>query len=295
MKLKVLFRSNNYSPCWELSEMFNAEQTILNRIANPLESESKEYVPLWAFYSLSPFAFPSGENGGYRLYSCRGENMGRLTAIVLDYDHGTVYDDVKTMIGEKGWKAYMHTSFSHSEEENRFRVIMPLQDPIEAGKLKERTFRDSIFTKFQGCDPCSLSIARFFKMPACPKDRMPMYRYDALDGKFFNEMDYFFNYCSMNMKQQAKEVARKEKEYRQRKILEKNEGRNIGAVKWVRNELEYLPPWNMGNNNHQKILSFNGWLTKKIGLNQSEREDIILPYINPEYEKEVKDIINGIS
>ena len=58
MKLKVLFRSNNYSPCWELSEMFNAEQTILNRIANPLESESKEYVPLWAFYSLSPFAFP---------------------------------------------------------------------------------------------------------------------------------------------------------------------------------------------------------------------------------------------
>ena len=57
-------------------------------------------------------------------------NVAFMTALVLDYDDGTDFEDAQERWGH--WPRIVHTSWSHTEEHHKLRVIIPFEQPIPA-------------------------------------------------------------------------------------------------------------------------------------------------------------------
>ena len=66
-----------------------------------------------------------------------GEKVQFITMMVWDIDSGkTSYDDVLKFMKEQDMQFIMHTSYSHSPEKHKFRVIQPLHKAIPVAYFK---------------------------------------------------------------------------------------------------------------------------------------------------------------
>jgi len=84
-----------------------------------IATEGKAKVPAW-----SPALYKEGTTRGKA-------NVLALSCLVLDYDTGTT--TIKEAIKTWDWRPGMlHTSWSHTEDRHRFRVILPLHQPVPA-------------------------------------------------------------------------------------------------------------------------------------------------------------------
>jgi hypothetical protein len=110
------------------------------------------------------------------------ENVLTVQMLVLDYDGGLSLEDAKHRFEEFEYVAY--TSFSHRKDNksDRFRIVLPLLNPIPAsGHFSdcddlidgsawyelEHALRD-----FAGpCDPASFRCNQFFYLPVSPRER----------------------------------------------------------------------------------------------------------------------------
>lgn len=112
------------------------------------------------------------------------ENMYEAYCVVLDIDSGMEFDDVKSRI--EGFEAVIHSSYSHSPEKPKWRVILPLAQPIPAKEVG-KVF-DSFQERFDGqLDPvCGHDSAHLYYTPACPADAEPLFQYEHLEGKFLD-------------------------------------------------------------------------------------------------------------
>ena len=81
-------------------------------------SRAKTDLRIW-----SPTHYPNNSRRG-------SDNVVHLSCLVLDYDHGTTIE----MASEDwdSWYHIIHTTWSHSADEDRFRVILPLASPVKA-------------------------------------------------------------------------------------------------------------------------------------------------------------------
>lgn len=67
----------------------------------------------------------------YRRHETRGvSGVEAVTCLVLDYDDGTSIEDA--VDAWEGWPLLVHTSWSHAEAHPRFRLVLPLAEPILA-------------------------------------------------------------------------------------------------------------------------------------------------------------------
>ena len=77
---------------------------------------AKAELPAW-----SPTTYREGSTRGLR-------GVSHVTCLVLDYDDGTTIGEaVETW---KPWPGILHTSISHGADVPRFRVILPLLEPV---------------------------------------------------------------------------------------------------------------------------------------------------------------------
>jgi len=67
----------------------------------------------------------------YRPDTTRGKaNVEALSCLVLDYDGGTTIEEA---LAAWSWRrGILHTSWSHTEDLHKFRVILPLERPVDA-------------------------------------------------------------------------------------------------------------------------------------------------------------------
>lgn len=111
------------------------------------ELREKEDAPLWAPVILKP--------GATR--RCK-ESIEAVTALVIDYDHDVdICDAVEPFrIPKISWAAY--TTFNHTKENPRFRLIVPLSHPVVAEdwpSFWEAAIGDLAPLADQSCKDCS--------------------------------------------------------------------------------------------------------------------------------------------
>ena len=123
----------------------------------PVYKSVKEHVPVWNFAST---ALPQGSYERVAL----NQSFESTEYLVLDYDGG--YSIEEFLSRYAGFKFFLHTSFSHTKEQNRFRVIMPLDGSVTKAELL--ALKKSPL--FPGIDPKSFEISRFFLYPCMRPD-----------------------------------------------------------------------------------------------------------------------------
>ena len=107
-------------------------------------------------------------------------NMNQAYLLVLDIDSGVALADVKSRIC--GYEAVIHSSFSHSQDKPKWRVVLPLLASIPADKIAE--LFDYFQVKFDGKldSSCGHDSARMFYLPACPSDAEDIFVFEHLEG-----------------------------------------------------------------------------------------------------------------
>lgn len=115
---------------------------VWESIQHPASFPSKESIPLWRFVTLN------GRPG-----RC-DDIYTAVTAMTVEYDDGIVTpEQFAEAHRDDVFMAY--TTWSHTEEKPRFRVILPLKTPVAWGDYK--LIKNDLLALFPGCDPSSAS------------------------------------------------------------------------------------------------------------------------------------------
>lgn len=84
-------------------------------------------------------------------------NYGTRCAIILDYDKNVQIEEFISEFGNK-FRYYLHTSWSHSKELHKFRVIIPVKEPFD----KTDEFVRGVKSMFNGVDTCTSDCRGFY-------------------------------------------------------------------------------------------------------------------------------------
>jgi len=137
-------------------------------------AESKEDVPLYNLIRFKDLSDPTVEYGRKYKYvngekteeytilpnfvrRCK-ENVLELHGIVLDVDDSMNIADIQSKLD--GLEYLLYTTFRHTAEHNKFRVIIPFSKPLLAQDIAGR--QDSIMETFPGVDRASFSVSQSF-------------------------------------------------------------------------------------------------------------------------------------
>lgn len=110
------------------------------------------------------------------------ENVREVSLLVLDYDH---HADFKRDL--QPWRSYAfaaHTTFNHSESEQRFRLIIPLRDPIQAAQFP-RLWKWASQVSGAKIDSAASDASRMFYVPVRRSETAP-YLFEIFDGEFLD-------------------------------------------------------------------------------------------------------------
>lgn len=94
------------------------------------------------------------------------KNVRAVGAFVLDMDHATAAQlDAATNLLERMCVAWcMHTTFAHTDDAPRVRIIIPLDSPVPASDWGE--FWKSAVRNFPGCDTQCKDLCRIYFLPS---------------------------------------------------------------------------------------------------------------------------------
>jgi hypothetical protein len=122
---------------------------------------SKSEAPLW-----SPTLYREGASRG-------SSGVRDMTCLVLDYDTG----EARTEDARKtwaGWPGLLHTSWSHTEEVHKFRVVMPLHQHVSAADWPG-VFAWAAEVTDGSIDPACKDPARMYYLPSIQSTGAPSY------------------------------------------------------------------------------------------------------------------------
>lgn len=112
-------------------------------------------APCW-----SPCIYSSGTTR-------KKENVIRISMAVIDVDNGHSVDSLIQLI--HGYTYLIHSSFSHTKDMPKYRVILPLSQTIDAAEWPLAWSR--INSWLGGInDPATKDASRLYYMPVCPLD-----------------------------------------------------------------------------------------------------------------------------
>jgi hypothetical protein len=99
-----------------------------------------------------------------------GENVIHLSCLVLDYDEGSSIENASAT-----WQDYfhlLHTTFSHRPERPKFRLILPLAEPVPAAEW-HKVYEWAQERTGHTVDPTGKSIGSTFALPQVPDKTSP--------------------------------------------------------------------------------------------------------------------------
>jgi hypothetical protein len=111
-------------------------------------------------------------------------NMDQAYLLVLDIDTGMALADVKARVA--GYEAAIHSTYSHSPEVPKWRVVMPLRTPIPAAEIAK--LFDFFQKRFDGLldSACGHDPSRLYYLPGCPADAQHLFVWEHLEGELLN-------------------------------------------------------------------------------------------------------------
>ena len=184
----------------ELSAHANDQLPLcIGVVASRLDTKPKQLTMTWAelrAHLSQPVEYRDEKDGaGWMPVMLRDERKGRLSenvdkfaCIVLDVDHGMTFDDAAERLRAVGYEAILHTSFSHSAREDRFRAVLPLAAP--ATPVQAKALILAMQRVLDGkADPACVDPARFFYLPACPADQASLFRSEHIAGRLLSAAD----------------------------------------------------------------------------------------------------------
>lgn len=140
-----------------------------------------------------------------------GERVRSISALVLDIEadaesikgdngqpvrdeHGDIVKrvigreppDVGNMLAELGlwgWRGVIHTSYSHTGEHPRYRLVFAISRPLAAAEVKPLGLHVAGLLGLSDCiDAACLEPARLFYLPRSPAERIKLFRHAVIEG-----------------------------------------------------------------------------------------------------------------
>lgn len=186
------------------NDLFCGDVDILKMIQNPL-SKSKEECPLWMFCSL----FEGSDKKRNQ------ENYDEINSLLLDFDDNVTIKEFQQKYSEFNY--YLYTTTSHSKEQDKFRVIVPLKSPIKYSEVRRSEVLEALLGFFAGIDVSS--FRNFHNLPNKPLNPSDYY-------SFYNNSSEFFDVDIL--KDDIKKIARKN-ELERKKNATRGLGKNYSS------------------------------------------------------------------
>jgi len=152
--------------CDFFEERVGVWKDVVRFISQPKKYPDKPSIPLWSFYSLTNRTDRERAKDGVHWRACSA-NMEELNALQIDYDSGVMTID-QFVTDHSGLVYGLYTSPSHTDEHEKFRVVVPLKTPILNAFLAKGRIREMLLAMFPECDKTTINTFRKQRMPAVP-------------------------------------------------------------------------------------------------------------------------------
>ena len=111
-----------------------------------------------------------------------------VTALFLDVEEQSAkpppLKKLKKLLKKLGWACHVHTSYSHTPDKPRYRVIVKLHEPIQPQDLKRAIQWVARKLKLTDCyDKHCTDPARLYYLPRCPAGNEHLFESFTLDGE----------------------------------------------------------------------------------------------------------------
>ena len=152
-------------------------QGVINLLAQPEEREEKD-GPAFVPAEFGVREYTSKENTTYEAVLRYAKAVERISMGVCDYDHGVTPREAAWH-----WRSYEHvlcTTHSHRGGNPRFRVVLPLAEPVPAEYWNSAWlhFRDLGKIGSETIDLACRDASRLYYLPGHPPGVKPGFRYN---------------------------------------------------------------------------------------------------------------------
>jgi len=152
--------------CDFFEERVGVWKDVVRFVSQPKKYPDKPSIPLWSFYSLVNRVDRERAKDNYHWRACSA-NMEQINALQIDYDSGVMTID-QFVADHTGLVYALYTSPSHTDEHEKFRVVIPLKTPILNAYLAKGRIRETLLGMFPECDRTTINTFRKQRMPALP-------------------------------------------------------------------------------------------------------------------------------
>lgn len=208
-------------------------------------------------------------------------NAMEATALVLDYDSKgdkkVNLDETIALWASKRILAYVYTTHSHTDENHRFRVVIPLKEPIPKDMFS--LLWSWAFAQDPNFDKACKDISRMFFLPMHKKDAP--YRKEFLEGDCVDWKTLDLEKYSKTKRNEAKEI-------------KSNTNHTQTELKqYIWNYISKLPESIEGNHGHKALACVAFILVQGFGLSINEARPYFYQWNNefatpPEDERQLK-------
>jgi len=112
------------------------------------------------------------------------KNMDMAHLLVLDIDDGLSLEDIRKRLGR--YEYAVHSTYSHSEEKPKWRVVLPLLKPIPATELPALFDQVNQMFDHQLDASCGHDPARMYYLPGCPPDAEKLFTFEHNSGEWLD-------------------------------------------------------------------------------------------------------------
>lgn len=152
-------------------ELQEGDADILAIIKTPL-TLPKDKCPLWSFITVKEGAKKERNQGNYQ----------DILALILDFDQAISIKEFQNKYSEYCY--YLYTTTSHSKDQDKFRVIVPLSVKYNYSEFKNQFLIECLCEFFENVDPSSFS--NFHNLPNMCKDPNDYFFYHNNSEKLFD-------------------------------------------------------------------------------------------------------------
>lgn len=219
---------------------------VVNCIKDPITCPNKDNIPQWKFCTVK---------GDVRC----NDNMDKTNILILDYDDANYsYQEFEDRF--RGYKYYLHTSYSYDGVNSKFRVLLFLDKEYEIDRLFCRNTQTIespytlILNYFNHVDKASFVKSQFFKVPAIKEKNSPYY-YNIHEGELFDmdnitSFSYAYDVCKRIL-----ENEQRSREYKAQVFKTQNTNDLTKALEFAKRKMEEALP----GERHNSVFGLGAW------------------------------------
>jgi hypothetical protein len=203
--MKFLLKPGQYSKF--MRECSVTPEQWLERFEHPPVLVDKSRAPLAIYGTLVENPELDPESG---LPRCTGANVASLYALQLDYDSGMSIERFRERYGKYRWSLYTSHSHGYKGDSDRFRVVMPLKDPLPCDVLRSGRVKRNLTTwHFPGADP-TFADRGHWQILCCKREPDAPYIHIQNPGEPFGGKEYWDEYAAWAAEEDAASARRLE-------------------------------------------------------------------------------------